>query len=106
MANSQPVYFLHEYAEKVLTDLGLGEMSQTEKDRYIPQLSHQIEYRLGAALLPLVPNSAAPVFQKLLDAEVSAEEWQKFWQTTVPNFEQVVKTVLHDFAIECEKILV
>lgn len=105
MASSQPVYFLHEYAEKVLADLGLGDMNKEEKERYIPQLTHQIEYRLGAALLPLVPNSAAPEFQKLLEAEATAEDWQNFWRATVPQFETVVASVLQDFAGECKKIL-
>lgn len=89
----------------VLTQLGLGDIGDEERKKYLPRLVHQIEYRLGAALLPLVPDSAAPEFEKLLDADADAQTWLDFWKRSLPNFEDEVKKVLANFAKECQTIL-
>ena len=98
-------YFLEGYAETVLTQLGLDNLSDTERQRYLPQLTHQLEARLGAAILPLIPDSAAPEFRALLAKDTPPAEWNAFWQNTIPDFQNIIERELKQFAEDCKQIL-
>lgn len=100
----QPKYFLEEYAEKVLVDLGITNLTEIERKRFLPQIITNIELRLGDALLPHVPDTSASEFRSLMEKETAPDEWMSFWKKTVPNFEALVARVLKEFAEESKKI--
>lgn len=102
---TQPQYFLEEFAEQMLAQLGLDNLSQVEREQFLPSIVHNLEMRLGDALLPLVSDSAAPAFRALVSSDSTSEQWLDFWHKTVPNFDDVVKRVLVDFAEESKAIL-
>jgi hypothetical protein len=98
-------FSIEAYALSVLEQLDLGGMNTHERERYLPRLVQQIEYRLGAALLPLVPDTAAGEFETLMQTDATPDAWLSFWQTQVPNFSELVQKTLHDFVAECKTIL-
>lgn len=101
----QPHYFLEEFAEKVLSELGLSNLTSVEREQFLPQIVRNLELRLGDALLPLVPDSAAPQFRALAESDSTSEQWMEFWHQTVPEFDDIIKKVLADFAQESKVIL-
>ena len=105
MASPKSIFSLEEYALAVLDQLDLADMDEDQKAKYLPRIVHNIEYRLGAALLPMVPDSEAPEFQRLLDTDADAKTWTEFWQRVVPNFKEHVQKVLQNFSLECQQIL-
>lgn len=105
MPSPKSVFSLEEYALSVLEQLDLADMDKDQRAKYLPRIVHNIEYRLGAALLPLVPDSEAGEFQRLLDTDADAKTWTEFWQRVVPNFKQQVQKVLENFSLECQQIL-
>lgn len=100
----EPKYLLEEYAEKVLADLGIANLTPVERKRFLPHIVSNIELRLGDALLPYVPDSAAPEFRTLIEKDASPDEWTTFWKKTVPNYEELVLQVLKEFAMESKEI--
>lgn len=101
----QPKYFLEEYAEKVLFDLGIANLTEIERKRFLPNIVTNLELRLGDALLPHVPDSSAPEFRSLMEKEAMPDEWMSFWKKTVPDFELLVTRVLKEFAEESKTII-
>lgn len=103
---TQQFDFMSEYVEDLLKKLDFGEMTQEELDDYVPQLVAQAEARLGAALLPLIPEKFGNRFADLLEEDsTSRADWLAFWHEAVPNFDEQVKKVLQDFGKECARIL-
>lgn len=99
-----PKYFLEEYAEKVLDNLGIAHLTEIERKRFLPQIVTNLELRLGDALLPYVPDSSASEFRNLMEKEAAPDEWMFFWKKNVPDFETVVARVLKEFAEESKAI--
>ncbi len=102
--STKPKYFLEEFAEDLLTKLGLPNLTETERQHFLPQIITNLELRLGDVLLPQVPDSAAPEFRSLSANDSTPEQWLAFWQKTVPNFQELVAQVLKDFAQESQNI--
>lgn len=103
---TQKFDFLSEFILALLKELNLGDMTDDELDVYMPKLLQQAEARLGAALLPLVPDSFGERFAALLDDDnATRDEWSHFWHEAVPDFDDQVKNILKDFAQECSRIL-
>ncbi|MBP7992072.1 MAG: hypothetical protein KAZ30_00245 [Candidatus Magasanikbacteria bacterium] len=103
MAN-EPKYFLEEFAEKVLTDLGIDNLNDTERSEYLPGIVHNLEIRLGAALLPFVPTNASQEFQELTDSDPTPQEWADFWKKHVPDYEVKAAQALEEFKQESREI--
>ncbi len=101
---TQPKYFLEEYAEKVLEELGIANLTDIERKRFLPHIVSNIELRLGDVLLPYVPDSAAPEFRGLVENDATPDQWMTFWKKHVPDFEAVITRVLKEFAEESKAI--
>ncbi|HOX60592.1 MAG TPA: hypothetical protein PLV72_01135 [Candidatus Magasanikbacteria bacterium] len=101
-ANTPPKFdFLSAYVEKVLHDIGFIGLSEENKKMFLPQFVAQVQVRIGAAVMPLLDESAGSELDRLMNKEgVSEADWLKFWQTNVPNFQEVVDGVLGKFAGE------
>ena len=97
--------FLRQFIEQTLDDVGLGGLTESEKEQYLPQLARQLQERIGIVLLPKLNNADLDRFSKLTEEGGSAGEWQAFWQSAIPNFEEEFKTVLSDFADDVRKIV-
>lgn len=96
--------FLRDYIEEVLRQNGFGNLSEETKKEFMPRFVAQAELRLGAALLPLLSESAAKEMAKMIEAqENSPEKWSQFWQKNVEDFNGVVEKTLKDFAEEMKQ---
>ncbi|MFA6427660.1 MAG: DUF5663 domain-containing protein [Candidatus Magasanikbacteria bacterium] len=97
----QPRTTIEQYVLDVLNQQGFSVLDETSQQEMFPQFMAEAEQRLGARLLPLLDKSAAQDFDKLLkQQEVKPEELWNFWQKHVPNFLEVVKGALNDYAKE------
>lgn len=104
-ANNPQFDFFHDYIVRLLVQNGFNLSNNLQKE-LVPQFVAHAEVRIGAALLPLLKPEAADKMQKLLDNKNTvAQDWVDFWKENVPNYEEVVKKALQDFAVEVKGIL-
>jgi hypothetical protein len=100
MATQNP---LEELIVNILNEVGFDKLDEEAKKEYFPQFMAAAEQRIGASLLPLLNEESASVFVKLSQKETAPQEWWDFWQTNVPNFTEVVKQALTEFANEVKE---
>jgi len=103
----QPKYgFLEEYILQVLDQSGLGQLTEENRNKFLPQLVAKAEYNIGLALMPKLSEDDAVVFAEMMgDESIDSQQWQNFWKKAVPDFDQVVQTVLIDFGQQCRSLL-
>lgn len=93
--------FLENYVLEVLKKHGFNRLDEESQKELFPQFMAEAENRLGAKLLPHLGKEASQAFDELLKKEeVSADDLWKFWNTQVPNFVDLVKQTLEEFANE------
>lgn len=97
--------FLIEYVLKLLEENNVS-LSEEQKNVYVPQLLAQIEFRLGAELLPKLDEAQKKEFAKLAGSEeTTSEQWKDFWYGAAPTFEEDIKDILVEFAQRVKQIL-
>ena len=98
--------FLASFVEDVLNQNGLDRLSDEQKRVYVPQVLARLEERIGLELIPKLSDAQVEELGRMLEKnESSPEEWKRFWQTSIPNFEEEVKTILLAFAEDVKRIL-
>lgn len=97
---------LEELLAEILNSNGFDKLDEETKREYMPQFMAQAEQRVGAALLPLLNQESASKFVELSQKESTPDEWWNFWQENVPNFSEVVRQSLMDFAAEVKQSMV
>lgn len=98
--------FLTEYVLELLKANGFANLTDQQRNVYVPALLAQVQERLGAEFLPKLSVENQNKFAALVEAEsVNTDEWKKFWYEAVPNFEEQLKVVLAGFAEEVKQIL-
>ena len=104
---TQPNYnFLEDYIIQVLEQSGLGELTEENKKKYLPQLIAKAEYQIGLALVPKLNDKDAEVFAQMMDnGKATPKQWQEFWYGAVPSFDEVVQKVLVNFGKQCKELL-
>jgi hypothetical protein len=100
----RPLDFLTQYVLDVLAQLDLGDMTEQERQKYVPQLVAQVEYRLGVRFMEQIPEDKVEDFGQMLDGDKGAQEWAAFWKSIIPEFDVQVKEVLDSFLEECKTI--
>lgn len=103
-AKSQQFDFLHEYIEEALRQAGYGNLDEKTKQEFFPRFVAQAEVRLGSAIMPLINEDAAKELESKIKNNADPEEWLKFWQKNVPNFQDVVAKTLKDFVEEIKQL--
>lgn len=98
--------FLEEYVLKVLTDNGFKNLSEENRRLFLPQFVAEAEKRLGLAVVPLLSKEAVEQLAKMAQKETAPEEWWNFYNTNVPNFPELVKSVLEKYAMEVKQAFV
>lgn len=98
--------FLESFIHNVLDEAGFEELSETTRNQFVPMFEAEAERRLGLNLLPLLNDKQSEELVKIAaDTESNQENLVKFWQESIPNFEEVVKKTLDDFAVEFKQTL-
>lgn len=98
--------FLEEGILKILEESGLGELTEENKAKFLPQFVAKAEYNIGLALLPKIKDEFAEEFVTLSsDEDTNADQWREFWTKAVPDYEQVVKESITEFAKQCQELL-
>lgn len=98
--------FLTEYVLQLLEDNGLGDLTEEQRNAYVPQLLSQLEERIGLQLLPTLSDEDKQSFVALIQNEsASAEDWQTFWHNAVPDFEAQMSAILLAFGKEVQEAL-
>ena len=108
MADDQAVSanFLQEYVLKVLKANGFNDLTEENQKKFLPQFVAEAEKRVGMNLLPKLNEENTKKFVELTKKQdASPEEWWEFWSNNVPDFLEIVKSTLADFAEEVKKIL-
>lgn len=106
MANAKPQFtFLEEVIVEILKENGFENLTDEQKKTLLPQFVAHAEVRLGAAVMPLLNEASANQLAALAEKpKTSSAEWLKFWTDSIPNFEEVVKEVLQNYAVELGQI--
>ncbi|OGH88275.1 MAG: hypothetical protein A3J93_02025 [Candidatus Magasanikbacteria bacterium RIFOXYC2_FULL_42_28] len=95
---------IEEYVLEALKANGFEKMNDEAQATYFPQFVAHAEQRLGAALLPFMNEKSANEFAKLMkNSKIDPKVWWQFWEKNVPNFVEVVKKTLADFAVEVKQ---
>ncbi len=98
--------FLTQYVLELLNSNGFSNLSETQKNVYIPALMSQVQERLGTAFLPQLSSADQNKFAAMVEAEsVNVSEWRNFWYAAIPDFDEQLKVVLAGFAEEVTQIL-
>lgn len=107
MAKQPPMDFLEKFILSMLEKNGLANLSETNKAIYLPQLMFEAQQRIGIALAAKLDQANAEKFVQMLDRveKYQPEDWQKFWQSAVPEYESVINETLQKFGVECQQIL-
>jgi len=92
---------LENYVLNILKENGYDKLDEADQKLYLIQFTAEAERRMGAELLPLLDEKSAKKFTELMEKEnTSQEEWGKFWVANVPDFQNLIKKVMKDFAAE------
>ncbi len=106
MSNMMSDSHLDEFIIKVLSASGMENLSETNKNAYIPQLKEELELRLGVALMPELTPEEGEEFAAMMENEESdPQKWELFWRSAVPDFDQKVQNVCYNFGQEMKGIL-
>ncbi len=106
MAESSQFDFLSEYVLKVLADNGLANLTEQQRDMYVPGITAQLERRIGYHMMPLLSEENLDRFAALVDNEkATAEEWKSFWYESVADFEGELAKVFEEFAKDVKEML-
>ena len=98
--------FLNDYVGALLKDLGLEDLNEEQRERYVPQLLRQVQDRIGIELIPKLSDEQLDRFSELAnDAEASNEVWKDFWLSSIPDFDEELERILSEFAKEAREIL-
>ena len=98
--------FLESFIHNIMDEAGFAEVSEATRSQFVPLFVAEAERRLGLALLPLLNEAQAKQLGEIMDNENSSvESIPQFWQSSVPNFEDVVEDTLDEFAEEFKKTL-
>lgn len=98
--------FLHQYIEQVLTQIGITNLSDEQKQSYFPQLAAQLEQRMGLELMPKLNQEQLGQFARLLDnMHTSPEDWNSFWHEAIPDYEDQLHRILQEFANDVKQSL-
>ncbi|PLX28868.1 hypothetical protein C0581_00710 [Candidatus Parcubacteria bacterium] len=97
--------FLSTYIEALLVNNGLDDLSEEQKNVYIPQIMAHVEERIGLEVLPKLNDTQLDEFAKLTEGETTPEQWRDFWNTSIPSFEEDIKKILETFAGRVSQIL-
>lgn len=97
--------FLTEYVLKLLEENGMGDLSEEQKNIYVPQILGHVEQRLGMELLPKLNDAQMDELARLMNKETSAQEWSDFWHSNIPTFDDDVEQVLMEFSEKVKNIL-
>ena len=90
--------FLTRLAEQIIILAGLGPLTDEQKKQYLPTLVSLLEERIGLELMPLLDESGQERFAKLAgDQGTTAQSWQEFWSTHVPDFEERMMNMAGEF---------
>ena len=96
--------FLEEYVLKLFEENDLN-LSDAQKNIYVPQVMMHVEQRLGLELMPKLKDEQMKEFADLANKETSQEEWKEFWYRAVPTFEEDVKKILITYNLYHIKII-
>lgn len=98
---------IDDFIANLFHEAGLSKLPKTFLDDYYFRLEMQIYRRLGVAFLEHVPKDRAEEFSALIgkDESIDPEEIFSFLQSSIPNFEDVLKTTLLSFKEEFLAIL-
>jgi len=103
---AQQFDFLKMFIEQILDNNGFGELSEETRKQFVPMFAAEAERRLGLALLPLLTDAQAKELEALMkNSSRTPQMVEKFWKSSVPNFENTVKETLDKFALEFKKTL-
>ncbi len=92
--------------QQMLVAENFDRLPQADQDAYLPQFVSEVERRIGIAILPKLPPEGADEFAEMTKKkDASPEEWATFWQSKVPDYEEVVRNVLTDFQKELHTLM-
>tara|TARA_Y100001970_G_C13914056_1_gene690008 strand:- start:406 stop:741 length:336 start_codon:yes stop_codon:yes gene_type:complete len=81
-------------------------LTEDLKKEYVPELSAQLEQRIGLHLITKIAEDRLDDYAALIDKDdATAEEWSTFWQSAVPNFEDEMKTIVDDFSNSVKEVM-
>ena len=106
MASSQ-IDFLAGYIEALFQQLGFSELSEEQKNVYIPRFTALLEERIGLELLPQLDEMQLDRFVELIDKrELSdAQTWSEFWHGAITNFDEKVGNILKEFSLSAKSLV-
>ncbi|MFB6226225.1 MAG: DUF5663 domain-containing protein [Candidatus Paceibacteria bacterium] len=97
---------LRTFILRILEESGLKELTEEQKEEFLPKLVARAEYKIGQALIPKLSEGAAEEFTELQEQEeTDPQVWKDFWEENVEDYDQVVTEALDDFAEECKEVL-
>lgn len=93
--------FLEECIDALFEETELSILTSEQKAGYRPQFVSALETRLGNAFMTHLTKEQLDEFVILIDnPNTTSDEWNGFWNRAIPNFEEQVKKVVHDFSQE------
>ncbi len=96
--------FVSEFVLALLKDADL-QLTPDQQARYVPQISRQVQERLALEFMPRFTEAQADEFAALANRVATPDEWARFWQAAIPNFQTEAERILRDFATETRQIL-
>lgn len=97
--------FLSTFIEQLFDSEGFASLDEITRQQYIPQFVAEAERRLGLALMPLINDASVEELAKLVEGSPTGAELNDFWKRSVPEFDDVVKVTLNNFAKEMKDTL-
>ena len=98
-----PTVSLEDYVRSILEQHGFNDLSLEVQNELFADFMKQVLIRIGAGLSPLLSEKAKQKFEEMLSKEEESQEiWVEFWQKNIPNFKEVTKKILEDFALEIQ----
>jgi len=92
--------FLSNYINSLFDEIGLGNLSEAQKNVYIPRFTALLEERIGLQMLPLLTPDQLTQFGEMLEHSETVDEknWSEFWHGSIQDFDQKIAEILKEFA--------
>ncbi len=99
--------FLEEFIINVLEENGIKDLTQEQKNVYIPEFSLRVYRRMGDTLISELDDKQLDQLSDLLsDPKATPETWYQFWQASIDDFTKQFMNVLMEFRSDVSSALV
>jgi hypothetical protein len=96
--------FLKKFVLDVMEEVGLGDLGEETKKKFVGQFISQAEQRIGMKLLPKLDEDEREELSDMIrNSSSDPQAMHDFWNSKLDNYGELVQEALDDFRLEMKE---